>query len=295
MFTAQHEHLDAQINAISPDPCRDIPLTAKDVAKATVEDPTLRKVTHCLTHGWPHSVSIDLNPYYKLREQLSTEAGCILYGNRVVIPAVFRELLPSELHENHVGSTRMKAIARSFFWWPRLDEDVVKESAQCRVCQQAARSPQQEAIHHWVYPSRPFERVHMDFAEYKGQHYLVISDTYSKWCDVFCMGTSTTTSHTISCLHRFTSVVGYPSLIVSDNGPQFTSQEFADYCTTNGIQHKRTPPYHPSSNGQVERLVQELNKFLAKSEERNVSDAVSKFYFSLGILLTLHYKLCRQA
>ena len=58
--TAQQKHFDAQINDVSPHPCRHIPLTTKDVSKATTEDPTLRKVTHCLARGW----SSDLNPYY---------------------------------------------------------------------------------------------------------------------------------------------------------------------------------------------------------------------------------------
>eukprot|EP00117_Sycon_ciliatum_P029922 scpid53836/ scgid23713/ Uncharacterized protein K02A2.6 len=142
-----------------------------------------------------------------------------------------------------------------------------------------ARAPTKAPIHHWVYPNRPFERVHLDFAEYKGQHYLLIIDAYSKWADVFVMGKSTTTERTLSCLKRFISYCGIPLMLVSDNGPQFTSMEFATFCQKNGIRHKRTPPYHPASNGQVERLVQELKKHLAKSDD-SPQDAVSQFLFS---------------
>ena len=66
-------------------------------------------------------------------------------------------------------------------------------------------------------------------------------------------------------------------MLVSDNGPQFTASEFAKFCQSNGIEHKRTPPYHPASNGQVERIVQELKKALRKSSRADPGLTVSHF------------------
>ena len=53
---------------------------------------------------------------------------------------------------------------------------------------------------------------------------------------------------------------------MSDNGSQFTSEEFADFVKSNGIKHIRTAPYHPSSNGAVERLVQSFKRAICASE-----------------------------
>ena len=88
------------------------------------------------------------------------------------------------------------------------------------------------------------------------QHYLLIVDAYSKWIDIFHMGQTTTTKSTIKCLLRFMSSHGIPTMLVLDNGPQFTASEFAKFCQSNGID-KKIPPYHPASNGQVEHIVQE--------------------------------------
>ena len=49
---------------------------------------------------------------------------------------------------------------------------------------------------------------------------------------------------------------GLPKIIVTDNGTQFTSSVFESFCRNNGISHKRSAPYHPSTNGEAERFVQ---------------------------------------
>ena len=53
---------------------------------------------------------------------------------------------------------------------------------------------------------------------------------------------------------------GIPTQLVSDNGPQFTSEEFASFMKRNGIKHIRSAPYHPSTNGTAERFVQTFKK-----------------------------------
>ena len=55
--------------------------------------------------------------------------------------------------------------------------------------------------------------------------------------------------------------------LVSDNGPQFVSEEFASFCQFNGIKHIRVSPYHPSSNGLAERFVQSFKVAMRKFEK----------------------------
>ena len=109
-------------------------------------------------------------------------------------------------------------------------------------------------------PSSPWERVHADFAEIGGQSYLIMVDAYSKWIEVQEMGSNTTASKTIEVMRRIFSYHGLPQRLVTDSGPQFRSSEFQDFMKVNGIKHQLTPPYHPSSNGQAERMVKVFKK-----------------------------------
>ena len=68
--------------------------------------------------------------------------------------------------------------------------------------------------------------------------------------------------------HMF-NYIGYPKVIVSDNGPPFTSQEFIEWCKQKGIIYIRSPLYHPQSNGLAERAVQEMKSLLKKQISPN--------------------------
>ena len=100
-------------------------------------------------------------------------------------------------------------------------------------------------VHPWVYPSSTWERVHADFAEIRGQSYLIMVDAYSKWIEVKEMGSNTTASKTIEDMRRLFSYHGLPQRLVTDNGPQFRSSEFQDFMKVNGKKtsaHTTLPP-----------------------------------------------------
>ena len=91
--------------------------------------------------------------------------------------------------------------------------------------------------------------------------FLVVVDAFSKWAEVVCM-TSTTAEQTIAALYTMFSRNGLCQQQVSDNGPQFISEEFQAFMMQNGIQHIKCVPYHPASNGLAERFVQTLKHAL---------------------------------
>lgn len=106
----------------------------------------------------------------------------------------------------------------------------------------------------------------MDFAgPFRGKMFMLLVDAHSKWPEILEM-TSTTADNTIATLRRVFSACGLPEQLVTDNGPQFVSSEFADFMQANGIKHIRTAPYHPASNGAVERLVQTFKQAMKAGE-----------------------------
>ena len=143
----------------------------------------------------------------------------------------------------------MKMLARTYTYWPGIDGDVDRVVKNCSACQHASKMPTRNELTPWPAASRPMERVHIDYAgPIKGIFYLVIVDAFSRWPEIF-ETKSTTSTATTRLLQKFFSEHGYPELLVSDNGTQFSSQEFEDYCQKRRICHIRTPPFHPQSNG----------------------------------------------
>ena len=104
----------------------------------------------------------------------------------------------------------------------------------------------------------------MDFAgPMEDIYYLIIVDNYTKWPEVLrCKRLTTEVS--ITFLHELFARLGVVDCLVSDNGTQFTSSDFKEFCDTFQIKHITTPPYHPRSNGLTERFVDTLKRVLKK-------------------------------
>ena len=66
----------------------------------------------------------------------------------------------------------------------------------------------------------------------------------------------------------------------SDNGPQFISSEFQQFCKTNGIRHILVAAYHPKSNGLAERAVKIVKDGLKKMSDGTVEDWIARFLFA---------------
>ncbi|XP_062603100.1 uncharacterized protein K02A2.6-like [Saccostrea cucullata] len=89
--------------------------------------------------------------------------------------------------------------------------------------------------------------------------FLIVVGAYSKWPEVFEMR-STSSNATINTLRTLFARQGIPAEIVSDNGPQFRSEEFRQFMESNAIRHITSSPFHPRTNGQAERFVQSFKK-----------------------------------
>lgn len=115
--------------------------------------------------GWPNpDDSVEFKPYTSRKTQLSCHAGCVLWASRVVIPLPGRAKLLKQLHEVHSGTVRMKMRAQSYFWGPGLDADIECEVKDCESCQHNANVPSSAWLHPWEWPSRPWSRLHVDYA-----------------------------------------------------------------------------------------------------------------------------------
>ena len=115
----------------------------------------------------------------------------------------------------------------------------------------------------------------LTFFEYENNAYFIFVDSYSKWMDVQLMR-KTDTASTITCLKHWFSIYGLPNQLISDNGTQFTSEEFAKFMKLKGIKHICIAAYHQSSTGHAERYVQIVKKGMKCSSTSNLKEHVDQ-------------------
>ena len=232
-----------------------LPIMSQAVRKATQRDPTLSKVEEYVLKGWPEEVPNTLLTYRNKQVELSVEQGCLLWGGRVIIPQSLKQKILANLHREHLGISKMKTLARSHIWWRGLDYDLEVLVKNCAACAAVKQAPPKAPLLPWTWPSRPWQRVHIDFAgPFVEKMFLIVVDAYSKWGEVIIMN-QTTAAKTISTLRQLFVSHGIPEQIVSDNGPQFVSSDFTEFLKLNGVRHIRASPYHPATNGEAERFV----------------------------------------
>ncbi|XP_003740078.1 uncharacterized protein K02A2.6-like [Galendromus occidentalis] len=150
----------------------------------------------------------------------------------------------------------------------------------CSHCAQTAASPIKVPLAPWPDPGKPWVRVHLDFAEpQKGNSFIVVVDAFSKYVDAAFLKPSTS-YELVKYLHVVFRLFGTPETIVTDNGPQFVSAEFAELCSSFNIIHLRSSPYHPQSNGQAEKMVGTLKRSLEFPDEASLDKAVAAYNYT---------------
>ena len=133
------------------------------------------------------------------------------------------------------------------------------------------RSNTKEPLYTTPLPDGPWIPVRADLFEFEGQDYIVLTDYYSRWLEILHLRRSagskdTTATAVISKLKDVFARFGVPFELVSDNGPQFTSDAFAQFALCYGFSRITSDPYLPQANGAAERSVQTAKAVLATSD-----------------------------
>jgi hypothetical protein len=267
-------------------------LTPAKVATETKTDQQLSQLLEFVVKGWPsakRAVPVELQAYWSVQNDLSTTCNgqCIVRGTRLIVPTSLRAAVLELAHEGHPGIVRMKQRCRESVWWPGIDRDVENHVKDCMACVVSGKSvqPTPGLLQPTALPSGPWKKLAIDFAgEFVAapahQRYLIVAmDYYSKWPEVAMCG-SPTTAAVITFLSGLFDRFGLVEEIVTDNGVQFTSAEFADFVNRHGIVHNRTALYNPQANAEVERFNRSLKEGIRAAMLEGKS-------FSTGIRQTL--------
>uniref|UniRef100_T1J9U1 RNA-directed DNA polymerase n=1 Tax=Strigamia maritima TaxID=126957 RepID=T1J9U1_STRMM len=169
----------------------------------------------------------------------------------------------------HAGISKTLARAMQLYFWPRMRKDVRKYVRGCLHCQQykppnkrpraAPYQPQSMAY--------PWETICVDLMGPKPTAYgqmkwiLVIIDQCTKYVELFPLATVSSTI-IVQKINEVACRWGHPSKIISDNGKQFVSTIFLEFCESRNIKMSHTSTYNPSANP-TERANRDLKTMLA--------------------------------
>ena len=115
-------------------------------------------------------------------------------------------------------------------------------------------------------PTLPWQKVATDLFEWKGAVYLLIIDYFSRWIEIARME-QTTSNKVVQHMKSIFARYGIPEVVVSDNGPQYSSALFSQFANTYGFKHITSSPHYPQANGEAERAVRTIKGMLKKAQD----------------------------
>ena len=173
----------------------------------------------------------------------------------------------------HFGKDTTYEKIKGRYYWEGMYKDIEEYIKTCDACQRRGQKGGKGYLNP-IKVGKPFERIGIDFVgplmrTKKGNKYiLVVTDYLTKWPEAKALREATAENvvefiyKDIICRH------GCPGIILSDRGTHFRNKLVDGLCERFKIKHKLSSPYHPQTNGLVERFNRTLCETLAKVSEK---------------------------
>lgn len=176
----------------------------------------------------------------------------------------------------HQGSTKTYQRIKRMYTWPNMKREIENYVKSCNLCQlnKSGKSTKMQMM--IVTPaSYPFEKIYLDIvgplpiSEQGNKYILTIMDDLSRYMNAYAIPDqeATTISHTF--ISQILNHHKTPKIILTDQGTNFTSILFKKICKLFGIQKIQTSPYHPQTNGALERHHKSLADYLRSFSTSN--------------------------
>ena len=201
---------------------------------------------------------------------------------QLILPAALVPEVLGSLHDSciagHLGAKKTLEKVRVRFYWPGQKREVDKWCADCLVCNSRKSLVKNRAQLQLSLAERHLQRIAMDIfgplpVTPRGNRYiLVIGDYFTKWKEAFPLADMETSSIAQVVVNEFICRFGTPDTIHTDQGRNFESGLIRDICQLLGVKKTRTTPYHPESDGLVERFNRTLIDMLSMAVSDNERD-----------------------
>ena len=246
------------------------PNQLENVIREQQKDPVLSKLIEFFKKNKGKEISkndfpLEIREFMPMFHEITIVENILLRGKKIVIPTSMRKEMLRRIHQGHQGIVKCQRLARDALWWPRINQEIENMVNNCESCSkhQVTRA---EPMLSSKTPSYPWQKIGADFFEWNNTTYLLLVDYLSRWIEIAKM-TSTSGTRTVEQFQSIFAKFGIPEEIRSDNGPQFVSHEFKNFCAQYEITHTTSSPRYPQSNGESERAVRTIKNLLKKCED----------------------------
>jgi len=193
---------------------------------------------------------------------------------QVLVPQKLREEVLTDLHEGplggHLGVDKTLARVQERFYWPGYHDDIQNRCRCCAACATRKNpTPTSRAPLTSVKTGYPLQLVAIDIlgpfpeSEAGNSYILVVADYFTRWTEAYPIPNQEATTVAKKLTDEFFFWFSPPEQLHSDQGRNFESAVIADICKLLAMRKSRTTPYHPQSNGLVERCNRTLLSMLA--------------------------------
>ena len=182
-----------------------------------------------------------------------------------MIPPAKRERTLHQLHQFHQGITKSQLLAHGSFFWPSINKAIEEVVCQCEACTQF--QSQNAAAPLTPTPLCPWQMCATDIFMLEGINHLLVGNFYLKMILVQCLPPGQSNANkVILLLKEMFSEHGIPKVLCSDNGPQYASAQFTDFCISWGISHETSSLHYPQSNGFAKVCIKSVKHTLQQAK-----------------------------
>ena len=193
---------------------------------------------------------------------------------QLIVPETLKRDVWAAAHEHplagHFMTKKTLNRVRERFYWSGMGYNIGKWCRQCKQCSSRKGPKSRPKMTLKSYPSgEPLQRIAMDImgplpTSNAGMKYvLVIADYFSKWVEIFAIPNQEAKTVAKILVGEFICRYGIPDELHSDQGRQFESAVMQEVCQLLRIRKTRTTPYHPQSDGMVERMNRTIEAMLS--------------------------------